>query len=343
LSRVTAEGTARTFVACVEAIAEAERLGDEANIGLERDSKTQRARLAAIEQAAEKWLHNAELRVALAEAYGDLGDLQRAIEHYEAARRGSDSQYKVKAIEQLANLTARHATISFRKSKLKARDLPAAIERIERARSLVETLVEALGPTSERLSIIGGCWKRLAQIDQDRTDESLDKMAKAYQRAADCRAGAKTDGATPILASYPPLMATAARLVAGLRVGQCPDDVRKALAAASKSVGIEDGEDFWQLIEATDVRMMAAMAAGSISEDDEGEMLHAYLKGWKHVGSPRMLMSVVEQLDFLEDTLKSGSPDSEPTRSAIVKAVTRIRAGLQQEADTWLPGGLTNE
>ena len=342
-SHVTAEGKARTFVACVEAIAEAERLGDEANIGLERDSKTQRARLAALEQAAEKWLHNGELRVALAEAYGDLGDLQKAIEHYEAARTGSDSEYKVKAIEQLANLTARQAAISFRKSEMKARDLSAAIDRIETARSLVETLVEALGPTSERLSIIGGCWKRLAQIDRDRTDECLDKMAQAYQRAADCRAGARTDSATPILASYPPLMATAARLVAGLRVGQCPDDVGKALAAANKRVETEDGEDFWQLIEATDVRMMTAMAAGSIPADDEGEMLHDYLKSWKHVGSPRMLMSVVEQLDFYEDTLKNGSSASQPTRSAIVKAVTRIRAGLQQEAGTWLPSGSTSE
>lgn len=338
-SRATAQGSAMTFVACVEAIAEAERLGDEVNIGLERDAKVQRARLAGIELASQKWLDNGELRVALAEAYGDLCDLPKAIEHYEAARTGSDSQYKVKAIEQLANLTARQEAIAFRGSETKARDPSVTIGRIETARTLVETLVKALGPTSERLSIEGSCWKRMAQVDGHRTDEFLNQMAKAYQRAADCRPGAKT--ANQVLASYPPLMVSAARLVAGLRAGQRLDDVKTAVAAAKACLAAEDGEDFWQLIEAADVRMMAAMAEGSISADDEDEILRAYLTAWKHVGSPRMLMSVIEQLVFYEDTLKTGSPASEPTRSAIVDSVRRIRAGLRPVADIWLPGALT--
>jgi hypothetical protein len=316
-------------------------LGDEVNIGLERDAEAQRARLSCVEQASQTWLDNGELRVALAEAYADLCDLPKAISHYEAARAGFDSQYKVKAIEQLANLAARHAAITFRGSESKPRDFAATIDRIEAARTLVEALIETLGPTPERLAIEGSCWKRMAQVDRDRTDECLEQMAKAYQRAADCRPGANI--ANPVLASYPPLMVSAARLVAGLRAGQRLGDVENAIAAAKKSIAAENSEDFWQLIEAADVRMMMAMAAGSLTADDEAEILRSYLMAWKHVGSPRMLMSVVEQLVFYEDTLKTGSSASETTRSAIVDAVKRIRTGLRPVADTWLPGALTIE
>lgn len=330
-SRGEDDAGASSFVACVEAVAEVERLGDEVNIGLERDLDSQRARLARIEDAAKAWLANAELRVALAEAYADLCDLPKAIEHYQAARAGTDSQYKVKAIEQLANLMAREAAIGFRRGSAAAGGAQAAIDRITAARTLIEKLIEVVGPTSERLAIEGSCWKRLAQVDAPRTDAHLVGMAASYLRAAECGAREKAGGATPVLASYPPLMVSAARLVAGLRAGHCPDDVVQGIAATPRQVA-EDSEDFWQLIEATDVRMMTAMAAGSITCDDEGEMLAAYLKAWTHVGSPRMLMSVVEQLDFYEDTLKTGHPSSDATRAAIVASVARIRDDLRQAA-----------
>ena len=191
-SHVASDDSTRSFVASVEAIAEIEQLGDEVNIGLERNVDAQKARLARIEAAAGKWLDNGELRVALAEAYGDLCDLPKAIEHYEAARIGADSQYKVKAIEQLANLMARQATISFRNNPTGAPDVPVTIGKIEAARTLIENLIKALGPTSERLSIEGGCWKRLAQVEKARTDEYLKHMAEAYQRAADFGAREKS-------------------------------------------------------------------------------------------------------------------------------------------------------
>ena len=60
---------------------------DDLNIGLERKLDPLRERLEALEAAAQKWLGKAELRVALAEAWGELGDLPKAIEHYTAAVR----------------------------------------------------------------------------------------------------------------------------------------------------------------------------------------------------------------------------------------------------------------
>lgn len=339
--RSTSQDGGIKFIACVEAIAAAERLGDDVNIGLERNAEAQRARIERIEQASAKWFDNGELRVALADAYGDLCNLPKAIEHYEAARTGFDSQYKMRAIEQLANLKARHAAIAFRASPAKARDLPETITRIEEARKLIETLIEVLGPTPERRSIEGGCWKRLAQVDESRADQLLERMAKAYQQAADCRTGARAgDAVTP---SYPPLMVSAARLVAGLRTGQGLDQVSAGITEAMASFSADDSEDFWQLIEVTDVRMMMAMAAGSITATDAAEILSGYLTAWKHVGSPRMLMSVVEQLVFLEDTLKTGSQETAPKRSAIVASVRRIRTGFRPVADIWLPTALIAE
>src|SRR5262249_43832721 len=111
------------FVAVSEAIDAAHRVYDDVNIGLERDLEALRARLQAIEKAAQPWIGSAELRVALAEAWGELGDLGKAVDHYSEAVKGADTSFKAKAIEQLANLSLRDAVLKFRALPPEKRDL----------------------------------------------------------------------------------------------------------------------------------------------------------------------------------------------------------------------------
>ena len=60
--------------------------------------------------------------MALAEAWGELGDLPKAIEHYTAAIQSPDTSFKVTAIEQLANLCVRNAVVTMRALPPRTRD-----------------------------------------------------------------------------------------------------------------------------------------------------------------------------------------------------------------------------
>ena len=146
----------QNFVAVAEAVEAAQQIRDEANIWLSRDSALE-LRLIEIEKLAASWLQSgsAELRVALAEAWGELGNLDKAIAYYEAAVRGEDASFKLKAIEQLANFRARKAFASLRSAAADARDHAAAIKDIEFQLGFIEAVNHTLGEL-ERAAVAAG-------------------------------------------------------------------------------------------------------------------------------------------------------------------------------------------
>ena len=135
-----------SFIGVVEAVEAAQRVRDDANIWLSRDPQLE-ARLIEIEKFAAPWLQSgsAELRVALAEAWGELGDFDKAIAYYEAAVKGEDASFKLKAVEQLANFRARKAVALLKGGAANARDHAAAIEDIEFQLGLIEAVNRTLG------------------------------------------------------------------------------------------------------------------------------------------------------------------------------------------------------
>jgi hypothetical protein len=242
------------FVAVVEAVEAAQRVRDDANIWLARDSKLE-ARLIEIETLAASWLQSgsAELRVALAEAWGELGNFEKAIAYYEAAVRGEDASFKLKAVEQLANFRARKAVGSLRSAAAGARDHAAAIKDIEFQLGFIEAVNRTLGDSSERLSLQGGCWKRAAQIQAlaqaeaqvgsaaeveaaAAVGEALKKMAERYGAAA-CTNGKDRP--------YPRLMACNARVCEAVREGTSGDQaLRQELTALAKAE-LPSEPEFW--------------------------------------------------------------------------------------------------
>ena len=156
---------AQSFVAVSEAIEAVRQLRDDLNIGLERKLDALKDRLNTLEGAAQEWLGKVEQRVALAEAWGELGDIPKAIEHYTAAVRSSDASFKVKAIEQLANLSVRNAVVTLRVLPPEKRDPAKTLEEIKAWLRKIEGLTALLAETRERVSLQGSCWKRLAQVE----------------------------------------------------------------------------------------------------------------------------------------------------------------------------------
>ena len=313
------------FVAVSEAIDAAYRVYDDVNIGLERDLEALRPRLQAIEKAAQPWIGSAELRVALAEAWGELGDLGKAVDHYSEAVKGADTSFKAKAIEQLANLSLRDTVLKFRALSPDKRDLAATREAIRKQLARIEELTSLLGETRERLSLQGGAWKRLAQIDpaSKGADADIAKMADCYARA--------TEIGDPKKKFYPELMAINARICDSIRTGKpCGADVAEALRAQIDAEPAGNA-DFWELIHWADARVTEAILRSENPADELPSILAAYARAWRHVGSPVKLKSVIEQQEFYEDIFSSGAASTQVKRDSIRALAAKLRSALETE------------
>ncbi len=266
-----------SFVAASEAVEAVRQIRDELNIGVERKIDELKSRLEKIETAAENWLHCAELRVALAEAWGELADFPVAIAHYEAAVSSSDASYTVKAAEQLANLRARNAVACHRSTAPGERDAEKVNEIIRAVLASIEELTRMLGETSERLVLQGGCWKQLAQIQyaDGGEDNALETMAALYDRAAELAQDEDK--------SYPQLMASCARICVAIRDGRdCDARVAERLKALIDKPPEED-DDFWRLVLVADAGLIDAIASAKNLDAQLADLVVPYRRAWRHV------------------------------------------------------------
>ena len=97
-----------------EAVALAEEIREASQIGLDRDQTRLRKRLDGLNALRRRssYLDKPDLTVALAEAYGELGSLQKAVRYYESAIADQAGVARLRTIEQHANLKVRLAVIN---------------------------------------------------------------------------------------------------------------------------------------------------------------------------------------------------------------------------------------
>jgi hypothetical protein len=318
-----AEDGADQFVGVSEAITAAEQIRDDVNVWLERDLNAQEAKLVKIEEEAKRkdWLRFPLLRTALAEARAELGDLPGAIGHYEAAITAEKAVFKLRAVEQLANLRARVTVRDFRKMSVADRNPADAIAAIERSLGIVGSLNEAAGGTSERLSLQGGCWKRLAQLQSTSSaaDGALENMAGCYEGSA--QLGGEDPG-------YARLMACNARLCAALRSGA--DCAALATTLRGFANFPPDEDNFWTQIRWAEVHTNLSILETATPQDTE-KIKEAYRRAWAHIGSPVKMRSVTEQLEFYEDIFAGGSSETAATRARIVEWTADLRRFIESE------------
>jgi hypothetical protein len=334
------------FIALVEAVEAAQRVRDDANIWLARDSNLE-ARLTEIETLAESWLHSgsAELRVALAEAWGELGNFDKAITYYDTAVRGEDASFKLRAVEQLANFRTRKAVASLRNAAASAREHGGAVKGILAQLEFIQSVNNTLGDSSERLSLQGGCWKRAAQVHalaqadaqagspaeaeaSAAVDDALRMMADRYRAAA---------GTSEKDRPYPRLMACNARICLAVRKGTKGDDALGQELAALAKAELGPDPEFWDLIHLADLKMSETILLADNPPAAMAEIVDAYRRAYDHSGSPVKLGSVYEQLDFYEDIFASGDAVSKQRRECIVALARSLREALQSAVSTAAP------
>jgi len=332
------------FAIVDEAIEAVQRVSEEVNIGLERDLsqtiglylESRRARLNAItEEAKQKeWLGEPDLRVALADAYAQLGDLAAAVEHYDAAVAEPNARVRVKAIEQLANFCVRQTFAALRRSPPGERAFDVAAIAIRDAEARLAALAQLLGETGERLALQGSCAKRLAQLESLRAPaggsgsevvRELGRMAALYDRAAALQRAKPAAGQD---FRYPQLMACSARLCLALRTGCAVDRTVGEQLEGLRTSMAPDEDNFWQLVASADATMMTAIARPGEDAAAWQDIADRYRAVWRHVGSPLKLMSVREQLEFYEDVLGQAPGMAEDARGGLLTRLGEVRRDL---------------
>jgi hypothetical protein len=240
-----------------------------------------------------------------------------------AAVGSSDTSFKVKAIEQLANLSARNAVAVMRSRPPEQRDPAKTAEEIRTWLRKIEGLTALLGETRERLSLQGSCWKRLAQVQpaNEETEAVLKTMAECYDRAAKI--------VEPRDNSYPLLMMCSARICDAVRAGKpCDPSVEAQLKMLIDAKPPEDA-DFWELIQWADARTADVILQSKEPLAEQFALEEAYGRARRHMGSPVRLSSVIEQLDFYEDIFSFGAPSTEAKRTSIQALAKNLRNTLK--------------
>ena len=154
----------------------------------------------------QKWEKDGRLCAALARAYGEARQFKKAVQFYENAIAADDAQVRLKDIEQLANLESRWAIDEWRGGE----KVDAAVDKInhsiKRLKSLMEGLQtgdtekdKATGRTAERLSLLGGAYKRKALISEKKRLESLKEMGRWYKAAFELKESGEKFDCYPLL------------------------------------------------------------------------------------------------------------------------------------------------
>lgn len=133
------------------------------------------------------WLERADVAAALGLAYGEARCWARAVEWLTRSLTAAQGDCPIRVVEQLANFRVRDAAETWAAHReVPARASRAAADAAATIREAIEQLetLSRFGQTEERWSLLGGSYKRLAQIQtgKDRR-EALQRMAESYQHA----------------------------------------------------------------------------------------------------------------------------------------------------------------
>jgi CHAT domain-containing protein len=278
---------------------------------------------ALLKDCPPEWLDRSEVLLAFGTAYGELDDFDPAARYLRAAleQEATDNATTLRAVEQLANFEARGA--ERRKSEAEARK---AIERLE---NLLK-----VGPSSERYSLLGGAYKRLATLQQDpkAVSDSIRKAAQSY-RAAHQRALERGN-----FDPYPALNWMTLSTIAGDAVPEAESILTRAETAARERFA--KSRDFFDASAIPDAKVAVALASGSLS-DQVVELAALYVDAFKVASAtPREIDSVTRQLALtasLMRKLSTGKTADRRTKTADALDVLadtisgRMAAAVQQD------------
>lgn len=283
--------------------------------------------------AGAAWSDDPEVLYALGRLYGDVGDFERARENYERAIALDDKrrQVPVIAIEQLANLEARHGT-RLAEGDGAARTRGKAL--IEKAITRLHALVNAAGGggdsaggpvNAERCALLGSAYKRLATIVPDWQSRRV-----ALQDAVGWYGRGEQDPDRQGFSAYNTHNRLALEAVLGTANPADAELAKRAGEVAGRRYA--RSRDYFDAVMLADGYLIAALIAGRLGTAPEAdwtaqEVVERYRDlRTKLPESARWLDSVVSQIDLLSRFYET--PDRPGTGSAVAAHLRAIAAAL---------------
>ena len=218
------------------------------------------ADLGELEKACPaEWLALTEVRTAIGLAYGDFGRFETAAQHLTAALDGDDAENRAtfQSVEQLVNYEVRAAEakiISAKDETVRKHALEQAAMALGRLKGLL-----AVARTSERYSLIGSTYKRLADLQETRNEvrRNLELAAENYRCAHEL--ASQRGGFDP----YPVLNWLSASALLGTMPSDAEDLLKSSEAAARKRFGAN--QKFFDAVAIPDVALIRALSRGVLA------------------------------------------------------------------------------
>jgi CHAT domain-containing protein len=316
---------ARRYFSRREYLDELKSIAADARTGQAEPRETLRQDLKRLDEVIPPHFRDGEVLAAFARAWAEVGDFNEAIKTYRKAILESKSGAVLGTIEQLANLQDRYASRLRAERQLQAsttavenaaQDLPDPDELINEAIEWLEWLRKKLGDTTERLSLLGALYKRLALATMGRTRALKLKKAKEYYGKAHENVLKETDSLDP----YPTLNWLTLRF--------CLKDRNKEellhLIDETKKV-VKEREQrqeatFWDRVGLPDTTLLRHLIKGDLARHEQ-EVTELYRRVIASGPTERELSSVRNNLDFLIAMLDARENNT-------VKALRNIKATL---------------
>jgi hypothetical protein len=281
---------------------------------------------AVVHSVPESWWRSPAVCAAVAEAYGEVGEFEKAIARYDRIRTAHHADAPIRALEQLANLRCRWAAELGRKD---AGAAAAALEHLDGAEALLGGLL-AIGETYERYSMLASVHKRRAMLT---TDVAARRRALADMRAAYDKAVTIAGEGGPTAFAYPLAnrlaaevvqswsMAPEARAAAQPVLDEGLSRLRDAAIELSRS-----STQFFDLAAAADVELLTALKTCALEPAARERIEAAYLRAGLRGVSPRHRASMRDQISFYEVMARTEAPPA--TRDVLCKALDQLGQSL---------------
>ena len=279
------------------------------------DDAKARGALGQVEKlCAEDWLKQGSVQERLGAAYAGRGLFREAIDHYKQAAENEDvaNPATLRAVEQWINVAVRLGEKEGDKAMIQT--------AIEKGRHLL-----ALATTPERLNLLGGAQKKLAQIETD----AAQIRAHLAQAAADYREAADRRQQVGTLDPYPILNAVVIEILLGKK-----DAGREATLSRCEALAqahFKDTRSAWDAITIADVALIRAFIGQSLSQERDN-LVHKYRAAFaESSATQREQDSVLTQMKFIRAMLKNVPHADRETVASVVESLDLILKQLQPQ------------
>jgi len=316
-------GEPEPFGAPEELICELDNISnDSATANLQGLARLEQRLDSAVRRSQPVWFERSDVLSSLGHTSGQLGRLESAIDQIRRALSIDSAAVPVHDIERLGFFLARHGVARARSG---AEDAAAADATVAEGIAVLDRLV-AFGATTERLRLLGSCWKRRAVVNRGPTRaEYLERSEYFYGEASDL--AVERIGVVDPHSLFGRLTCEALRRWRGARIGgrHVPGLVEQAYAAADTME--EASPSYWHVTARAEGLMVRHLMDGDL-QDYVDDVVNGYRAARDRGASPFQIRSIRQHMKLTSVLLHDPEPAEGPSERK-----TRIRLRLAEAMD----------